>query len=389
MNLKSIFAKLQKGEEITVEEQEAIGKADDVAEVAEEEKKINELAEKILAKIDAGQKKEVIVDEKSITKEKIKEMSKEDRENAFFKSIFNKNDAEARMLQGIKSAYLNETADANGGFLVPDETSKEILNTIYNVSSLGSEARQIPNCPAHFDLTSLVTGPVAYWRAEAGVKRSSTLKFAQVALTPYSVAVIVPLTNELREDSMIDIGSFVTQAMTDAIADTEDDKFARGNGSGCPTGLEDYYAAYPAARKILDSNIGDLGDRCVAADTRLKMQYKKNAKFYMPTSQLEKVRLLRDAVGGGYLFQTDPTGEFAGRLLGKPVITNEYLTNVWFGDFHGYYIGRRGGLKVAMSDQATVNEINLWEQNMFAIRVEERVDGELVDNKAMIAIQAE
>jgi len=64
--------------------------------------------------------------------------------------------------------------------------------------------------------------------------------------------------------------------------------------------------------------------------------------------------------------------------------------NIWFGDLKGYYIGYRGGLSVSKSTEASITQgtdsINLFERNMFAIRVERRVDGELADLDSMVVL---
>jgi HK97 family phage major capsid protein len=89
------------------------------------------------------------------------------------------------------------------------------------------------------------------------------------------------------------------------------------------------------------------------------------------------------------IFIADPTGKIPGTILGYPVLRCDALpeSEVWFGDLKGYWIGYRGGISVAKSTDATIEGIgNLFERNMFAIRVERRVDGELADLDSMVVI---
>lgn len=385
IKLKDVLQKVKDGEDLTAEEQEVVDNADKKAEEEEVDAQAEALSEKLMAilapKLEAAKSADA-TDVKSFDKDAFKSMTGTEKSEVFFKAVI-KND-----LATLK--YLNESSDENGGYLVPDETFSEIVNELAKVTVMRSNARVIPNCPAHLDISGLTTLPTPQWRGEAAKKQSSTVIFGTQALTPYSVAVLVVLTNELKEDSMIDITSFITDAMVEALSEEEDVVFAKGNGTGKPSGLEHYYAAYPAARKVLNATIADIGDRVVAADSRLKPKYRPAAKWYMPQSQLEKIRILRAAATGQFLFQPDPTGAFVGTLCGKPVMLNDNLTNIWFGDLgKAYWIGQRGGLRVAQSTEATIGSVNLFENNMFALRVEERIDGELVSNMPLIAIEAE
>jgi HK97 family phage major capsid protein len=382
MRIKDLIAKIKDGQELTSEEQDFVDATDD----AKEDEALSKAAEKVVAMLEEKGligKKEVIVDEKAITKEKVKAMTKEEKEESFFKAL----------VRGDKESlkFLSTTPDSAGGYLVPEETSKEILNFLAEDGVFRGNATVVPNCPAHFSIDFLATLPTAYFRGEGTAKTASEPSFGQQALTPYSVSVLVPLTNELREDSMVDIASIVTDAMREALNQKEEEVFAAGDGNGKPTGLEHYFAAYPAIRKVTAAKYKNLGDRIVAADSRLKKAYRNNAKWYMPSDQLEDIRLLVDK-NGRYLFQDDLTGEFVGRISGKPVEVNDNLTNIWFGDLKGYWIGQRGGIAVDESNDASITvgqtTLNLFQNNMFAIRVEERIDGELANDRALIAVEA-
>lgn len=382
MRIKDLIAKIKDGQELTSEEQEFVDATDD----AKEDEALSKAAEKVVAMLEEKGligKKEVIVDEKAITKEKVKAMTKEEKEEAFFKAL----------VRGDKESlkFLSTTGDSAGGYLVPEETSKEILNFLAEDGVFRGNATVVPNCPAHFNIDFLATLPTAYFRGEGTAKTASEPSFGQQALTPYSVSVLVPLTNELREDSMVDIAFIVTDAMREALNQKEEEVFAAGDGNGKPTGLEHYFESYPAARKVTIAKYKKLGDRVVAADSKLKKAYRKNAKWYMPSDQLEYIRLLKDE-NGRYLFQDDLTGEFVGRIGGKPVEVNDNLSNIWFGDLKGYWIGQRGGIAVDESNDASITvgqtTINLFQNNMFAIRVEERIDGELANDRALIAVEA-
>jgi len=43
-------------------------------------------------------------------------------------------------------------------------------------------------------------------------------------------------------------------------------------------------------------------------------------------------------------------------------------------------------LRIDIADQATIAGVNLWERNLIAVRVEERIDGELTTTRAFVEI---
>jgi len=380
--LKDLLLKVRNGEELSAEEEEAIETADTEAEEAEVGKQVKDVLTKFVEELDAKYAPKV-VEEDAISKETVEKMTKEEKLNTFFKAVIRNDIATLK--------YLDTVTPGNGGYLVPDEAMKEVLNFLGIESTIRANATIINNCPASYDVSAFATLPTAYFRSEAGLKPKSKPTFSQQTLTPYSVSVLCALTNELKADAMIDIAGQVMDSMKEALIVKEEEVFASGNGTGLPTGLENYYAAYPAARKVTAATYLSFADRIMAADTRLQKRYRSGAKWYMSTEQLEVVRTLKDK-NDRYLFQDDLTGDYVGRISGKPVEVNDSLTNVWFGDMKSYWIGQRGGIEVAVSSDATITNgesvINLFEQNMFALRVEERIDGELVNNRGLIAVAA-
>jgi HK97 family phage major capsid protein len=380
MNIKEIVAKLKAGEELSEEDEAVIEATDD-----NEEDALTKAIEKLVDKIEAKKSEEIVDTKKIDKKSEVEAMTHKEKQNLFYKAVFGNSEAKTAV------EYMNTTVSGDGGYTVPDEMFGELLNFLAEDTVIRANAKVIQNCPAHLDITYMATLPTSYFRAEAAKKRVSKVTFGQMALTPYSLTCVVPLTNELRQDSAFDIEAEVTGAMRESISQKEDEVFVVGDGDGKPTGIETYYSAYPAARKVTAVDYAGLADRIIAASTRLQQRYRGAAKWYMSTDQLEAVRTLKDK-SNRYLFQDDLTGEFVGRIQGKPVVVNDNFTNIWFGDLKGYFIGQRGGLNVAMSDEASItledtSVINLFQHNMFALRVEERIDGELANNKALIAVE--
>jgi HK97 family phage major capsid protein len=325
-------------------------------------------------------KKEEIKSTQEMTKESIEQMDKTQRIGEFFKALI--------MNDKTKLQVLAEGTNALGGFLVPDVLYRDIVEELRDNAVIRSRATVIDPCPRHLDITQLASRPKVYWRGEAAVKSTSTAEFSNIALTPYSLAVIVVLTRELVADAAIppSIINYVVRLIATAIGEEEDKVFTVGNGSSQPTGI-DNYASGTGIRVVTTPANVLAADSLIQAFYTLGSKYRSRAVWIMNSQTLTKAMQLKDSQNR-YLFVADPTGVLPGTLLGRPVIEQNNLANarIWLGDLRGYWIGVREGITVMQSEEATVASYSLFERNEIAIRVEERIDGEIADVNAFVEI---
>jgi HK97 family phage major capsid protein len=325
-----------------------------------------------------AEKKEDIQEVKEIGKDlgfaaEYEKMADKEKIEAYYKAIVAHDTAKLKVMS------VGSTAD--GGFLVPTILFNEIVQEQRDFQIIRPLARVISNCPSTLNVDQLVGRPISKFRAEKALKDTSTATFAQISLTPYSLACIVVMTNELIEDSVAGgpITSLMTELIAKSIAEREEKAFAIGSGTTEPTGINAYAATvhriYATPANVLTA------DSLIQAFYGLGQNYRKRAVWLMNSVTLTKARQLKDSQNR-YLFIPDPNQEMAGTILGRPVYEQNDLpaANIWFGDVKGYWIGDRGTMSVKYSEEATIEGVgNLFEKNMTAIRVEKRVDGELAD----------
>ena len=143
-----------------------------------------------------------------------------------------------------KLQILSEGTAADGGYLVPEEFANVIIEDIRDINVMRQIASVMTTNTDTVHIPSLVSRPRAAWRAEKATKNTSTATFSENVLTPYSVAAIVPLSNELVADAQLGVGgsivNYIAGLMSTAIAETEEAAFWNGNGSGKPTGIDNY-----------------------------------------------------------------------------------------------------------------------------------------------------
>lgn len=276
-----------------------------------------------------------------------------------------------------KLQVLVEGTGSRGGFLVPDDYADMIVEDIRDASTMRGLADVMTTTSDTLHLPNLASRPQAAFRSEAAVKQTSTVDFGENVFTPYSIATIVGLSNELVADAQLGVGASivnkVAEYMATAIAEREDRAFWTGNGTGQPTGISTYTLG------TMSGGITDTtrADALIQTYFRLPQGYRNRAVWAASSATLERMRSLKDSQNN-YLMGAI-TGTATPTILGRPVVEANWVANgtVYFGDFGYYVIVDREGLEVRVSDEAVVASTSAFENNLTYVRVEKRVDGEL------------
>lgn len=274
-----------------------------------------------------------------------------------------------------KLQILSEGTAADGGYLVPDEFANMIVEDIRDLNVMRQIATVMSTNSDTLHLPSLAGRPKAAWRAEKAVKATSTANFGEQVFTPYSLAVIVGLTNELVADASLGVNGsivdYVAGLMAQSLAEKEEEAFWTGDGSGKPTGITQY-----SLRDVAITS-GTAGDAIRAAFMRTPQGYRNRGVYVGNSVTLERVANLKDSQGN-YLLSRLADG-VTQTLAGRPYYEVNFLSSgtLLFGDFSYYTIVDREGVSVRVSDEATVAGSSAFEKNLTYVRVEKRVDGEL------------
>lgn len=282
-----------------------------------------------------------------------------------------------------KLQLLSEGTAGDGGYLVPEEFANMIVEDIRDINIM----RQIAAPPMNISgdtlhIPSLVSRPKATFRAEKAVKNTSTATFGENVLTPYSLAVIVGLSNELASDASLGVSgsivNYVANLMAVSLAEREEQAFWTGSGSGQPTGVDG--GAYTLRTVPAGAGASDAAkaDAIVQAFQRTPQGYRNRGVWVGNSQSWEEVARLKDTQGR-YLL-TSLADSPTQTLRGRPVYEQNNLAggSLLFGDFSYYQIVDREGVSVLISNEATVAGQSAFERNLTFIRVEKRVDAELL-----------
>lgn len=279
------------------------------------------------------------------------------------------------------------TEGGNAGNLVPEEFANLIIEDIVDNTIMRGLATQVTINTDTWHLPQLTSRPNVAWRSEAAVKATTTADFSEITLTPYSIAGIVTLSDELVADASLGVGgsivNYIAQKLATDIGLKEDQAFWVGDGSGKPTGVDNYTLQIVNASAQTDTARADAIKRSPLA---LGQGYRNRGVWVMNSRTMQRVATYKDN-DNNYLL-TGLGDANTERLVGRPIFEQNDIPDgkAFFGDFSYYYIADREGMRTKVSDEATVASNSAFERDLTHVRVEKRVDGELALTAAVIEV---
>lgn len=255
---------------------------------------------------------------------------------------------------------------------------------IWSAAEYSSAAMQLANridLPGSGVTVDIITGePEAQWVAETDEKPVSRPTLDNRLMTPYTLAVIVPFSNQFRRDK-VRLYNELVRKLPQALAKKFDQTVFGGaaapgsnfdtlDGAVAVDIATDPYAGLVAADQAISTGGGELNGWAIAPQGRGIL--------------LEA----RDGFGRPLFTPSANTGGAVNQLIGQPVYMSKgvyradadgagagTVPQVGFaGDWSSASWGSVEGVSVSVADQATLNDggtqINLWQRNMFAVRAE-------------------
>lgn len=288
-----------------------------------------------------------------------------------------------------KLQILSEGTNANGGYLVPAEFANMIVEDIRDINIMRQlAASPIPTQSDTLHLPGLTSRPYAQWRAEKATKSTTTATFTDNVFTPFSLAAIVGLSNELVADAALGVGAsivnYIAGLMTTALNEKEEAAFWAGTGSTQPTGvLGNTGRTFSAGAGASDQQ---KADTLIQGYQMTPQGYRNRGVWIMNMGTLFEVGRLKDQYGR-YLL-TDLAGSPTQLIKGRPVYESNYLPGgtAIFADLDFYQIVDREGISVRVSDEATVAGNSAFEKNLTYVRTEKRVDAKVTLPGAMTTV---
>ena len=259
--------------------------------------------------------------------------------------------------------------DSEGGYLVPDEYDRRLIDVLDEENIMRGLATKIVTSGER-KINIAASKPAASWIEEGGALTFGDAKFDQKILDAHKLHVAIKVTEELLYDNAFDLENYIIVQFGKALANAEEDAFLNGNGTGKPTGIFDA----TGGGHLLNTLTAALkSDDMLDLVYGLKRPYRKKASFIMNDATLPVLRKLKDN-NGAYIWQPAYQAGEPDRILGYSVHTSAYAPKdaVSFGDYSYYNIGDRGTRSFKQLNELFAGN------GMIGFVAKERVDGKLV-----------
>jgi len=238
--------------------------------------------------------------------------------------------------------------DSEGGYLVPDEFERTLVESLEEENIFRQLAKVIQTSSGDRKIPVVASKGTASWIDEEGAFTESDDAFGQVSIGAYKLGTMIKVSEELLNDSVFDLESYISHEFGRRIGAKEEEAFFIGDGSGKPTGV---LAATGGAQTGVTaaSATAITADELIDLFYSLNSPYRKNAVWLLNDATVKAVRKLKDAQGQ-YLWQPSLVAGTPDTILGRPVKTSAYMPtiaaaakSVAFGDFGYYWIADRQG----------------------------------------------
>ena len=278
------------------------------------------------------------------------------------------------MLDALRSNFkrvsnvLQEGVDADGGYLVPEEYDRRLIDVLEEENIMRRLATRITTSGEH-KINIAATKPAAAWIEEGGALTFGDATFDQILMDAHKLHVAIKVTEELLYDNAFHLESYILTQFGKALANAEEDSFLNGDGNGKPLGLFAEAGGGHVANTVASIKADDMIDLVYA----LKRPYRKKAGFIINDKNLAVIRKLKDG-NQAYIWQPSYTAGEPDRILGYPVYTSAFAPEdaISFGDYSYYNIGDRGSRSFAELRELFAGN------GMIGYVAKERVDGKLI-----------
>src|SRR5665647_224123 len=192
---------------------------------------------------------------------------------AFWKAMRNKHSFD------VQNA-LQVGTDSEGGFLVPDEFERTLVEALQEENIFRQLAKVISTSSGDRKIPVVASKGTASWVDEEGAIPESDDAFGQVSIGAYKLATMIKVSEELISDSVFNLEQYIAKEFGRRIGSKEEEAFFIGDGTGKPTGI--FNATGGAGTGVTTAGATAITvDELMDLFFSLKSPYRKNATFVM------------------------------------------------------------------------------------------------------------
>ena len=238
--------------------------------------------------------------------------------------------------------------DSEGGYLVPDEYERTLIEALEDQNIFRQLAHVIHTSSGDRKIPVVASKGTASWIDEEAQYPESDDAFGQVSIGAYKLATMIKISEERLNDSVFDMPAYIAKEFARRIGAAEEEAFFTGNGTGKPLGI---LAATGGAETGVTAAAADkiTMDEVIDLFYSLRAPYRRNAVFIMNDATVKALRKLKDGQGQ-YLWQPSITAGTPDTILNRPVYTSGFMPTlatgnktILFGDLGYYWVADREG----------------------------------------------
>jgi HK97 family phage major capsid protein len=295
---------------------------------------------------------------------------------------------------------LSETVPSDGGFLVQQDFSQELLQDLFATGILWSKVgMRVPisgNANGTkingVDETSRAStrwgGIVSYWVGEAAQFTGTKPKFRKIELDLKKLAGLCYATDESLNDAA-QLESVIRRGFNSEFGFQLDDVLINGTGAGQPLGFLNAGSLVTVAKETGQKAATIMAENVINMYSRMFASSLSSAVWLINQNTLPQLLTMSIAVGTGGIPVYLPPGNSlvnapGGALMGRPVFPIEQCASVGtIGDIifvdvaNGYVVAEKGGLRTDMSIHLRFD----YDESVFRFIL--RVDGQPVRATAL------
>lgn len=266
-------------------------------------------------------------------------------------------------LRELEQKALQVGVDSDGGYAVPEELDRTILNLLQDEVVMRQEATTITVGGSDYKKLVNLGGTSSGWVGETEERPATdTSKLGQITPFMGEIYGFPQATQMMLDDAFFNVESWINSELAIEFSEKEEIAFTGGDGTKKPKGFlayatslaDDKTRAFGTLQHVLSGATAS-----VTADAIIKMVYtlrkvhRAGAKFMLNNNSLFQVRILKDSEGN-YLWRPGLELGQPSMLAGYGIAENEQMPDIAadakaiaFGNFkRGYTIVDRIGTRI-------------------------------------------
>lgn len=299
-------------------------------------------------------------------------------------------------LRELERKALQVGVDEDGGYAVPEELDRTILNLLKDEVVMRQEATTITVGGANYKKLVNLGGTASGWVGETDARpETDASKLGQIEPFMGEIYGNPQATQTMLDDAFFNVEDWINSELAIEFAEQEEIAFTSGNGTKKPKGFlayassldDDKTRAFGTLQHILSgAAAGVTADAIIKLVYTLRKVHRNGAKFMMNNNSLFAVRILKDSEGN-YLWRPGLELGQPSSLAGYGVAENEQMPDIAadakaiaFGNFkRGYTIVDRIGTRILRDPYTKKPFVGFY--------TTKRTGGMLVDSQAIKLLQ--